>query len=153
MANPPRDAIPISWTELIEKGRTYLDKACEYAKEGVPWIESSPPRAIDISLRAPANWICRAAVLRGPYACRAALAIGALDHLPAFLHGRPPARFEPGKRFQLDVEKFVWYLAAAQKERAQPADVEPAWLDFVRNFPCKLGTRALEFSQLMLAGR
>jgi hypothetical protein len=226
----PPNAIPTSWSELIEKSKSYLDEALGYATEDVPWLSSSPPRRIERLLHTPASWICRVAVLRGPAACLetlsrfaphlpptvapiasdwdenqveavaalefievaracgatvpaeavrfeneavtalsrlgnelfdkerevmafAALAIGAIDRLPAFLNGRPPTRFEPGRRFQLDVEQFLWYLAAAQKARAAPADVEPAWLDFIRNFPRKLGTRALDFTHVMIAAR
>jgi hypothetical protein len=84
----------------------------------------------------------------------AALAGGAEDLVPAFLGGGPLATtIQPGETFGLNAQKYVRYMAAAAKAGAALADVEPAWIDFVRNFPRKLGAESLTWVELLHAGR
>src|SRR5262249_2212079 len=66
----------------------------------------------------------------------AALALALVDLVPAFIGGGPaPADFNPGESFGFNVQGFVRYVAAAIRAGAAPEAVEPAWRDFVDNFP------------------
>lgn len=61
--------------------------------------------------------------------------------------------FAPGESFGFNVPAFVDYLALALDGGHPYEDVEPAWLDFVHNFPYKLDTQVLGWPALMWAAR
>lgn len=62
---------------------------------------------------------------------------------------RPP----PGQTFGFDVQGYLRYMASAAAASADAEAVRPAWHDFVRHFPHKLGASTLSFVELMCAAR
>ena len=84
----------------------------------------------------------------------AALGAALPDLVPAVIGGGAlPSSFEPGKSFQFNVQGFAHYVASAMLAEATPEQVEPAWHDFVENFPRKLASQTLRWVDLMWAAR
>lgn len=84
----------------------------------------------------------------------AALAVGAFEHVPDFLGGGAlPAGVEPGQTFQLGVERFLRYMAAAAVQGRGADDVRPAYEELVQLFPFKLGAESLRWGDLLNAAR
>jgi hypothetical protein len=84
----------------------------------------------------------------------AALALGAFERVPGFIGGGPlPASVEPGQKFQLNVQKFVRYMAAAAARGMKAEEVAPAFREFVLVFPLKVGAKSLQWIDLMHAAR
>jgi hypothetical protein len=84
----------------------------------------------------------------------AAVAAGRADLVAKCVGGgKLPARFTPHETFLFNVPGFVRYLAVASSKGGSADDVKPAWIDFVRAFPRKLGADTLGWQDLLWAGR
>ncbi|MCC7052831.1 MAG: hypothetical protein IT355_06150 [Gemmatimonadaceae bacterium] len=83
-------------------------------------------------------------------ACAAA---GLPQRVRSFADDGVNATFTPGATFGFNVPAFAAHLASAITARADYPDVEPAWLEFVHNFPIKLDTDMLDWPALLWAAR
>ena len=82
-----------------------------------------------------------------------AIANDQLALLPKLIGGTIPAQFEPGRKFQFNVDGFLRYLAAASRNHATSEDIEAAWTDFLTAFPRLLGSEVLTWAGLLAAAR
>jgi hypothetical protein len=84
------------------------------------------------------------------FACVAA----GLPELVARVFGAAlPARVEPGRTFGPNLGGLAKYLAAAARDGAALADVEPALDDFLADFPVKLQSGTEDWPTLLWCGR
>lgn len=71
----------------------------------------------------------------------------------ALLDAKPAAYDEPRLSFEFNIHELIRYLAAALDMR-RPADwIEPAWLEYLENFPLHLAAQAAEWPDLFMFAR
>lgn len=83
----------------------------------------------------------------------AAVAAGLPDAAARFVEGGLPASAEAGRTFGADYAGLARYLAAAVRDGAPAADVEPAFADFLLDFPVKLASETTDWPALLWCGR
>jgi hypothetical protein len=83
----------------------------------------------------------------------AAIAYGQWDLVPVLTGAAPEAAFQPLRKFGFDTAGFLRYVAKGLQREGSLAALTPAWEDFVRAFPFKLGQKALTWPDLFSAGR
>lgn len=83
----------------------------------------------------------------------AAVGTGGDALVPKLLGHKSKDTFEPGRTFGFNSVGFLQYLALAQAEGANAEAVAPAFDEFVRAFPRKLGAGTLDWPELLWAAR
>lgn len=84
----------------------------------------------------------------------AAIETGDTEHVPTLVGGgRLPKSFMPGETFQFNTQGLIRYLAVASNTNQTLESVMPAVNDFVDSFPYKLAAGALDWDELLYAGR
>ncbi len=106
---------------------------------------------------AQAAWLSEMAAVERDGLLRQSLAFSALafgqDELVRQFVGPAPAGAAPGLTFQFNYPALIAYLSAACVRGASYEDVRPAWIDFLRSFPYKMGAKTAEWPHIFCVGR